>query len=232
MTRSDTPGRPRALMIQLCALLGAFLAPPALAWIHPEHRQIAGASIAGLDTQRAEALRELWALARQGHEGRLCPEPFAGGQGPDPGCIDLAAFPALAGDHSCSPGDLLDSALGHEWVLDVARVCSRLEAKLAKARTGADRVNATRGSDLELERVDKAYSSRAGANNAHFLQTRKGTDPSAYIRATVQPGAELNAIGIWGFSHLVALRLAGRVREPGLSEADRADLARRALAAE
>ena len=180
----------------------------------------------------APALRELWALARKGHEDRLCAEPFAGDQGPNPGCIDLAAFPALAGDHSCSPSDLLDSVLGEEWVLDVARVCSRLEAKLAKARTGADRVNATRGSDLELERVDKEYSSRAGANNAHFLLTRDGSDPSAYIRATVRPGAELNAIGIWGFSHLVALRLAGRLHEPGLAEAERADLALRALAVE
>jgi len=215
------------------ALIGVLLsAAPALAWIHPEHRQIAGASIEGLDPARKEALRELWALARRGHEDRLCAEPFAGDQGPNPGCIDLAAFPALAGDHSCSPRDLLDSVLGEEWVLDVARVCSRLEAKLAKARTGADRVNATRGSDLELERVDKEYSSRAGANNAHFLLTREESDPSAYIRATFRPGAELNAIGIWGFSHLVALRLAGRLQEPGLAEAERADLALRALAVE
>lgn len=207
-------------------------ASPAHAWIYPEHRQIAGASIEGLDPERAAALRELWALARKGHEDRLCAEPFAGDQGKSPGCIDLAAFPALAGDHSCSPRDLLHSVLEEKWVLDVATVCSRLEAKLAKARNGADRVNATRHADLELERVDKEYSTRAGANNAHFLMTRKGTDPSAYVRDTVRPGAELNAIGIWGFSHLVALRLAGRVRDAGLSEAERADLARRALAAE
>ena len=215
------------------ALIGVLLsAAPALAWIHPEHRQIAGASIEGLDPARKEALRELWALARRGHEDRLCAEPFAGDQGPNPGCIDLAAFPALAGDHSCSPRDLLDSILGEEWVLDVARVCSRLEAKLAKARTGADRINATRHADLELERVDKEYSSRAGANNAHFLLARKGPDPANYIREAVRPGAELNAIGIWGFSHLAALRLAGRVREPGLTDAERSDLALRALALE
>ena len=69
------------------------------------------------------------------------------------------------------------SVLDEAWVLDVARVCSRLEAKLAKARTPAQRVNATRGSDLELERVDMEYSSRAGANNAHFLLTRKRRRP-------------------------------------------------------
>jgi hypothetical protein len=232
MSRSHTSER-SLIPLLAGALLGTLGVPsPALAWIHPEHRQIAGASIEGLDPERAAALRELWALARKGHEDRLCPEPFAGDQGKSPGCIDLAAFPALAGDHSCSPRELLQSVLEEKWTLDVAAVCSRLEAKLAKARTGADRVNATRGSDLELERVDKEYSSRAGANNAHFLLTRKGTDPSAYVRETVRPGAELNAIGIWSFSHLVALRLAGRVRDAGLSEAERADLARRALAGE
>ncbi len=229
MTSLRCPLRAATLALLGVLLLGERIAN---AWIHPEHRQIAGASIEGLDPARKEALRELWALARKGHEDRLCAEPFAGSQGPNPGCIDLAAFPALAGDHSCSPRDLLASVLEDDWVLDVARVCSRLEAKLAKARTGADRVNATRGSDLELERVDEEYSSRAGANNAHFLLTRDGADPSAYIRDTVRPGAELNAIGIWGFSHLVALRLAGRLQEPGLGEAERADLALRALAAE
>lgn len=209
-----------------------FSGSPALAWIHPEHRQIAGASIEGLDPARKEALRELWALARKGHEDRLCAEPFAGDQGPNPDCIDLAAFPALAGDHSCSPRELLHSILDEKWVLDVARVCSRFEAKLAKARTDADRINATRHADLELERVDKEYSSRAGANHAHFLLARKGPDPANYIKDAVRPGAELNAIGIWGFSHLVALRLAGRVRAPGLTDAERSDLALRALAVE
>ncbi len=209
-----------------------FAAQPAVAWIHPEHRQIAGASIQGLDERRREALRGLWATARYGHEERLCAEPFAGDQGAKPGCIDLAAFPALAGDHSCSARDLLGSVLGEEWVLEVARVCSRLEGRLAVARTPSQRVNATRGSDLELERVDKDYSSRAGANNAHFLLTRRDADPSRYIRDTVRPGAELNAIGIWAFSHITALKLAGKLADPALSPESRGDLARRVLAAE
>ena len=87
------------LLVTTIALVVA--APPAVAWIHPEHRQIAGASIQGLDEGRPEALAGLWATARYGHEGRL-----------------------------------------------------------AVARTPSQRVNATRGSDLELERVDKDYSSR------------------------------------------------------------------------
>lgn len=226
----NVPGLRRAAGLVL--VTSAFSGSPALAWIHPEHRQIAGASIEGLDPARKEALRALWALARKGHEDRLCAEPFTGDQGPSPGCIDLAAFPALAGDHSCSPRDLLESVLDEKWVLDVARVGSRLEAKLAKARTDADRINATRHADLELERVDREYSSRAGANHAHFLLARKSPDPAHYIRDAVRPGAELNAIGIWGFSHLVALRLAGRLNEPGLTDAERSDLALRALAVE
>jgi len=205
---------------------------PAAAWIHPEHRAITGATIEGLDPARAKALRDLWAIARAGHEDRLCEQAWAGDQGPDPRCIDLAALPALAGDHSCSPTELLRTILTERWVLDVAKVASRLELRLRAARTVTDRVNATRDSDLAFERVDPAYSSRAGANNAHFLLTRRNADPADYLRDSVSAGAELNAMGIWLYSHAVAMKLAARASAPGLSAAERGELARLALAAE
>jgi hypothetical protein len=207
-------------------------ASPADAWIHPEHRAIAGATIAGLDAARAQALRDLWAAARAGQEGRLCEQAWAADQGPDPACIDLAAFPALAGDHSCSPTELLKTILTERWVLDVARVASQLEARIRGARTASDRINATRASDLGFEGVDPGYSSRAGANNAHFLLARRSADPAVYLRDSVSGGAELNAMGIWLYSHAMALKLAGRASAPGLSAAARGELARAALAAE
>ena len=219
----------RAALILAALLAGA---PHAAAWLHPEHRAIAGASIQGLDPARAQALRDLWAIARAGHEDRLCEQAWAGDQGPDPRCIDLAALPALAGDHSCSPADLVRTILTERWVLDVAQVASRLELRLRTAKTGAQRINATRDSDLSFERVDPFYSSRAGANNSHFLLTRRNFDPGDYLRDSFSPGAELNAMGIWLYSHAVALKLATRAAAPGLSAAERGDLARLALAAE
>jgi hypothetical protein len=207
-------------------------ASPAAAWIHPEHRAIAGATIEGLDPARAQALRDLWAAARAGHEDRLCEQVWEGDQGPDPRCIDLAALPALSGDHSCSPTDLLKTVLTERWVLDVARVASQLEQRIKAARTVAERINATRASDLAFERVDPGYSSRAGANNAHFLLTRRNADPAVYLRDSVSAGAELNAIGIWLYSHAVAMKLASRASAPGLSAAERGELVRMALATE
>ena len=83
-------------------LAAGLLAGPAAAWVYPEHRNIAGKRDRGPRPDPQGALERLWAEARKGHEDRLCESPWAGDQGKKPGCIDLAAFPALAGDHSCS----------------------------------------------------------------------------------------------------------------------------------
>ncbi|HSB37059.1 MAG TPA: hypothetical protein VLH41_09275, partial [Thermoanaerobaculia bacterium] len=87
----------------LAALL---LALPVRAWVYPEHRAIMGTAVETLDPARRKALERLWEEARKGHEDRLCAAPWAGDQGTKPPCIDFAAWPALAGDHSCSAGDL------------------------------------------------------------------------------------------------------------------------------
>lgn len=220
----------RTLILAAAGLATA--APAAYAWVHPEHRAIAGATIAGLPPEQAKALSELWAIARVGHEDRLCEQPWAGDQGMNPGCIDLAALAALSGDHSCSAGDLMNSVLNEKWVMDVARVASRLELHLRAAMTPAERISLTRHSDLDFERVDKAYSTRAGANSAHFMLARKNADPLQYLSETVAPGVELNVIGIWLYNHVIAMKLASRAMQPGLSPAEQGDLARKALAAE
>ena len=60
----------------------------ARAWIYPEHRNIAGAAVAGLRPEEKAALERLWSVARKGYENRLCESPWAGDQG-HPGLDDL-----------------------------------------------------------------------------------------------------------------------------------------------
>src|SRR5450631_3133807 len=117
----------------LLIALPALLASPAAAWVYPEHREIAGKAMEDLDPGRKEALRRLWDAARQGQEQRLCAAPWEGRQD-KPACIDLAAWPALSGDHSCSGDDMVTSVLEKKWVLRVADVTADLEKDLATAK--------------------------------------------------------------------------------------------------
>lgn len=216
------------------ALAGLFFstALPARAWIYPEHRSIAGTAVAGLSPEERAALDALWAEARKGYEERLCDTPWAGDQGPKPACLDWSAWPAIAGDHSCSAGQLLGTVLESDWILKVAGVCSRLEVSLAAAKNPRQLTNRLVKSDLELERADREYSSRAGANNVHFLLSRMSDDPFVYMRESVKDGGELNAIGVWVRAHLAAMRLAHELASGRVAPEERPALARRALALE
>lgn len=107
-------------------------ARPASAWVYPEHRDIAVLAVESLDPERRAQLDELWAEARGGHETRLCGAAAEAGQGRSPGCIDWAAMPAIAGDHSCSSADMLEIVTRSSWILDVADVAAELKGELAK----------------------------------------------------------------------------------------------------
>jgi len=122
-------------------------------------------------------------------------------QGLTPSCIDWAALPAIAGDHSCSSQEMLDTVLTKDWILAVADVAAQLKVDLARvpvvpppgtplpkeenlpeirdlrrrvqsSELRAERMNALRTSDTRLQRADPGYATRAGANNAHFLLPR------------------------------------------------------------
>lgn len=203
-----------------------------MAWIYPEHRDIAGEAVRGLDPGSRQVLDRLWQEARAGHEDRLCAEPFAGDQGAKPACIDWAAWSAIAGDHSCSPADMLAAVFESPWILDVAAVAGKTKALLASSDREDRRQNRLTRSDLDLERADPKYSSRAGANNAHFLLPGFGSDPVAYGRTCIAEGSDLNGVGIALWYHLEALRSAAALNGPDLSRADRSALALRALADE
>jgi hypothetical protein len=217
-------------------LLGLFAAAApqtAFAWIYPEHRDITATAIHDLSPEEKAVLDRFWSEARLGYESRLCADPAA----PDPpgkvACLDLAAWPALAGDHSCSPADLLADVLEKPWTLKVASVAAELKRRLARAKRPDQIRNADAWSNLEFERVDPEYSTRAGANNAHFLLPREGApDARSYIDKALGEGAEINAIGIYVYFHLLAVDEARAFDARAGDPASRAAKARDILALE
>ena len=190
-------------------LLAALPARGALGFTYPEHRAITANGIETLDPRNRAALDALWAAARAG-EPRLCEATDAGDQGPKPACIDLAAWPAIAGDHACSPEGMLRVILESDWILRVAGVASRMGAALASSKNEAESTNFRVIGDLGLERTDPEYSTRAGGNNAHFLLPRSVNEPAEYAVQALT--GEMNAIAIYVYFHTAALQHAGRTR--------------------
>jgi hypothetical protein len=208
----------------------------ALAWVYPEHRDIALLAVEGLDAAHRAEFDRLWQEARGGNAQRLCARGADTEQGVTPPCIDWAALSAIAGDHSCSSKGMMETVLGSDWILVVADVAAQLKLdlanipitatadqvgpssdivsdarrRLADETTRAQRVNALRTADIRLQRADSGYATRAGSNNAHFLLARPSTDTDvfAYAELTLQPGSPLNAIGVYAWFHLSALQKA------------------------
>jgi hypothetical protein len=260
---SEKPELLRAICKGLAVLGGLMVAMSARAWVYPEHRDIAVLAVQTLIPERRAAFDRLWEEARTGHEARLCKLPAFELQGVAPLCLDWAALPAIAGDHSCSSREMLATALNAPWILGVADVAAQLKADLARipvvppptlqpveltpetlapdlrrrmqsAEHRAERLNALRVSDIRLQRADPLYATRAGANNAHFLlpRPRVNTDEAAYGRQSVAAGAEINAVGVYGYFHLSALQKASRVGRESLPPETRRALLLSALADE
>ena len=122
------------------------------AWIYPEHREISGAAISQLPAPSRLLLDRLWAEARNGGEGRLCPSPMEADQGTAAGCLDFAAWPAIGGDHACSPDELLTTILDAPWILGVARIAAEAKVALATATSEDQARNRMVRADLDLQR--------------------------------------------------------------------------------
>jgi len=221
------------LTLLLATCLGVLQPATALAWLYPEHRDITVLAIQQLEPAARAVLEQLWSEARTGHETRLCVQLVDTAPG-NPVCIDYAAWPAIAGDHSCSARDLLSTVLDAPWILDVARISARLKKQLATATRRDQHINAVRGSDIELQRADLNYATRAGSNNVHFLLARPdvGMEPAAYAHLVLDSGAELNAMGTYVWYHLRALARAARIARGDLTPAARAQVALAMLADE
>jgi hypothetical protein len=132
-----------------------------LAWIYPEHRDIALLSIENLSPEYRSILDQLWSEARKGYEERLTESVIDATQTVNPSQLDYASWPAISGDHSCSPQNMLNNVLQTEWILKVANEAAELKINLANAKDRSARVNALRDSDIQFQRVDPDYATRA-----------------------------------------------------------------------
>jgi hypothetical protein len=254
------PTRFRLLAGALIAAGLAASAAPARAWVYPEHRDIAVLAVEKLDAERKAQFDRLWGEARAGNEQRLCAQGADAQQGVTPACIDWAAFTAIAGDHSCSSRNMLDTTLKTDWILQVADVAAQLKVDLSQVVVAARpdvklfgpsalgdfqrqvedetqrarRINALRTSDTRLQRADPQYATRAGSNNAHFLLPRPSTDttPREYAELSLKPGADISAVGVYAWFHLSALQKASRLANEKLAPGERQALARAMLADE
>jgi hypothetical protein len=186
----------RVALLLLSSLVAG--APSARAYLYPGHRAIMARGIEKLDPRRRAQLDRLWMEARKGHEARLCEQADAGNQGEKPSCIDYAA-PAIAGDHSCSPDGMLQTVLQSDWILKVAAITARMEARMAASKTEDQRRNRTVDADLHLTRTDPEYTTRALLLNgsgrgrvtgaSRDLPRRTGGAPRATPRADRHSGS-------------------------------------------
>jgi len=214
-------------------LLVSAPASRAWAWIFPEHRDISSAALDELSPEARAAWDRLWAEARACYAAPLCESVAAGDQGANPSCVDFAAWPALAGDHACSPKDLVDDVLPSAWVLPVSKVAVQTKAALAEAGSREDKLNRIATSNLRLQGADADYATRASSNIAHFLLPRSTDDVVVYMQGALAADAPLNAIGIYVQQHVAALAAAQRLATaPPADPKARAALVRRILALE
>jgi hypothetical protein len=225
--------RPRRRFSQLLALVLALELVPgsAGAWIYPEHRDIMAEALKGLPPEQQQFFATLWTDARSGHETRYCQEMVSGDGRTAPVCLDLAAWPAIAGDHSCSPDKLIAETLPSKWILNVGGVAAKTKVGLEQAKTRDATLNMWAYSNLALQYADSEYLTRASANNGHFLLPRSTNTFDEYVAAALAEGVEPNALGLYLYYHLGAVGLA-RQWAAASETSTRASLARQVLATE
>ena len=204
------------------------------AWVYPEHRDITLIAIEKLPSTYRAQLDTLWSQARIGYELRLSPVVIDPELLTNPPYIDYAAWPAIAGDHSCSAENMLYNILQTEWIMRVADITAQLKIDLAFAQERDDRINAIRESDLRLQGADPDYATRAGSNNVHFLLALPDVNMTAlnYVLSCLMEGAELNAIGAYAWYHYSALSKASMLVNQNLTQEERSAIILSALADE
>lgn len=219
-------------MLASTATLGLFAPRPAEAFVYPEHRDIGTAAVGRLAPSERASLEALWKLARPAFRGPMCASPAAGEQGLEPSCIDFAALPAIAGDHSCSPKNVVVDVLPSSWILEVARVGAETKAALASAESPSAVFNRSATMNLDLQSVDPEYLDRAGGNSAHFLLARESDELGTYIEQSVRAGAPVNGLGLYLQYHVAAIGLARELADGTAAGSPRAVAARDVIALE
>jgi hypothetical protein len=182
----------------------------------PEHAQITAEATRELDASERRVLEALWGAARRGSATHLCAglERAPADEDGAVACLGFADLPSVAGDHSCSPEELLHEVTQDTWLQDVVQVGNVTERRIRDARSFSARINAWSRSNLLLERVDDQYASRATSNEGHFVPTAPpGQALDDYLREAVQANVPLNATGLYVVFHLTALRFAAAYAE-------------------
>lgn len=158
-----------------------------------------------LQPQHRAHLDKLWTDARFKNVA-LC-EDIDGSAGLE--CVGFASLPALAGDHACSPHELWHEVMPSKWVHDVLEESLRTEEVLSRTSFGsAKREDAWAHSHIRMQRVDAKYLTRAGANNAHFSLPRSHETLREHFWKTIDKSTAPNALGLYVFFHIAALRWA------------------------
>ncbi len=127
---------------------------------------------------------------------------------------------------------MLGIVLDSKWIMSVAAIASVLDKGLATAKNKSEARNRLTRSDLELQRRDPEYATRAGSNNVHFLLTRDTDDVKEFLVASIKKDVELNGLGVWARYHLAAIRLAAELAAGRVPEEKRPEVARLVLGAE
>ncbi|MFY8026290.1 MAG: hypothetical protein ACOVNO_13100, partial [Sediminibacterium sp.] len=191
----------------LLMAIGIMCISKANAWVYPEHRRISILAIQQLSPSQQQLLQQIWQEIRKGNEARLSEQVFNLVQTKPVTQIDFAAWPAIAGDHSCSPANMLETILTSNWILKVATIGDALEQGFTNVKNNAQLINTLRKSDMQLMRADNAYVTRAGANSVHFLLPRQSVTITSqnYLQDCIASGAPLNAMGAYAYYHQQAL---------------------------
>lgn len=230
MTISDVSNTNRSgsrnsmrIAVLFCTLLCVELsAAPAQAWLFEEHANIGRAALGTLSPQQASELEWLWSMARDGDPiaTRLC---TSARQRPTHdrtneaathwSCVDFAALAAIAGDHSCSPDNLLVNALTASWFPDVYTDVAETERLIHGSQASENaKVDAWHQGNLILRRADPEYLSRAANNSAHFVVGRGNEDDiPTFLQRAAGLGAPLNATESYAAYHLAALAAAAKL---------------------
>jgi hypothetical protein len=207
----------------------AFVPLPARAWIYSEHRDITADALRALSPDRRHVIEEMWSAARRDDRG-YCAAIIDGDATTTPPCIDLAAWPAIAADHSCSPIQFLETVPSAPWVIRIAQIGAETKVALENAKSREQTFNEWALMHLRMQVADREYTSRGTSNKGHFLVTRDSNELDSYLARALSSSVEPNAIGNYFYYHLGALALARGW--PAVAAPARSDLAREILATE
>lgn len=202
------------------------------AWIYPEHRDITLKAISYLSEEKLNLLNKYWAISRTKYEGKLSKELIDTNVSDNLNKIDFVSLPAIGGDHSCSPDNMINSVIPSDWIVKVARIASELKLNISSLDLKDKDINTykilnyIRDADIQIQQVDPDYANRSRANFSHFLLAYDDHNITLdeYIDLCTKEGTPLNIVGAYSLFHLSALMKASYLQSKDLIESQRAEL--------